>query len=199
MVDVLITHETLYELLRREKSRDEIQKLDDNFYGDVLTYIKDKKAILDSQKSKDNIFSSQEVQKTKKQMYNVYGILKDLYERRESKIINLALASSRVDGKGSENLLDVEKIFHDKVKEIMNFQRRGVLDNLLNGRIPDVSEPKGIKSDIENKILVRFISPVPKFKGDNGFIYGPFEEHDVANLPKELVDLLLKKGRAQMI
>ena len=70
MVDVLITHETLYELLRREKSRDEIQKLDDNFYGDVLTYIKDKKAILDSQKSKDNIFSSQEVQKTKKQMDN---------------------------------------------------------------------------------------------------------------------------------
>ena len=199
MVDVLITHETLYELLRREKSRDEIQKLDDNFYGDVLTYIKDKKAILDSQKSKDNIFSSQEVQKTKKQMDNVYGILKDLYERRESKIINLALASSRVDGKGSENLLDVEKIFHDKVKEIMNFQRRGVLDNLLNGRIPDVSEPKGIKSDIENKILVRFISPVPKFKGENGFIYGPFEEHDVANLPKELGDLLLKKGRAQMI
>ena len=199
MVDVLITHEPLYELLRREKSRDEIQKLDDNFYGDVLTYIKDKKAILDSQKSKDNIFSSQEVQKTKKQMDNVYGILKDLYERRESKIINLALASSRVDGKGSENLLDVEKIFHDKVKEIMNFQRRGVLDNLLNGRIPDVSEPKGIKSDIENKILVRFISPVPKFKGENGFIYGPFEEHDVANLPKELVDLLLKKGRAQMI
>ena len=104
-----------------------------------------------------------------------------------------------MDGKGSENLLDVEKIFHDKVKEIMNFQRRGVLDNLLNGRIPDVSEPKGIKSDIENKILVRFISPVPKFKGENGFIYGPFEEHDVANLPKELVDLLLKKGRAQMI
>ena len=43
MGDVIITYETLYELLMREKSRAEIQKLDNDFFNDVIKYIKDKK------------------------------------------------------------------------------------------------------------------------------------------------------------
>ena len=42
MVDVLVTYETLYELLRREKSRQEIQKMDADFYDNVLKYVCDK-------------------------------------------------------------------------------------------------------------------------------------------------------------
>jgi len=139
MVDVLITYETLYELLRREKSRDELQKLDDNFYEDVITYINDKRAILDSQKTKDNIFSNQEVSKTKRQLENIYRILRDLYEKRESKVMNLALASSRVKGKGPSNLLDFEKVFYDEIRRTMNSYRSGVLDNLLRGKNPEIS------------------------------------------------------------
>jgi DNA replication initiation complex subunit (GINS family) len=200
MVDVLITYETLYELLRREKTRDEIQKLDDNFYNNVLNYIKDKQAILESQKNKDNIFSSQEVQKTKKQLNEINRILRDLYEKRESKVINLALASSRVDAKGDyNNLLSIEKEFYKHIVEIMSSYRSGVLNNLLKGKFPAISEPKTIKSDVQNKTLVRFISAVPKFKGENGFVYGPFEEQDVANLPKEIEDLLLKSSRVEKI
>jgi|SRR3989344_1303288 len=200
MVDVLITYETLYELLRREKTRNEIQKLDDNFYNDVLNYVKDKKAILESQKSKDNIFSSQEVQKTKKQLNEINRILRDLYEKRESKVINLALASSRVGANGDySNLLSVEKEFYKSIAEVMSLYRGGVLDSLLNGRSPEITKPKTIKSDVQNKTLVRFISAVPKFKGENGFVYGPFEEHDVSNLPDEISDLLIKTSRVEKI
>ena len=196
----MITYETLYELLRREKTRNEIQKLDDNFYNDVLNYVKDKKAILESQKSKDNIFSSQEVQKTKKQLNEINRILRDLYEKRESKVINLALASSRVGANGDySNLLSVEKEFYKSIAEVMSLYRGGVLDSLLNGRSPEITKPKTIKSDVQNKTLVRFISAVPKFKGENGFVYGPFEEHDVSNLPDEISDLLIKTSRVEKI
>jgi len=36
---VRITYETLYELLRREKSNDELQKLDESFFRDVIEYL----------------------------------------------------------------------------------------------------------------------------------------------------------------
>ena len=82
MGDVIITYETLYELLRREKSRAEIQKLDKDFFNDVIKYIKDKRDILESQKTKENIFAAKETERTNKQLESIYRILKELYDKR---------------------------------------------------------------------------------------------------------------------
>ena len=41
--EVVITYETLFEILRREKTREELQKLPDNFHNDVGKYLSDKK------------------------------------------------------------------------------------------------------------------------------------------------------------
>ena len=64
MTDVIITYETLYELLRREKSRKELQKLDPNFYQRVTNYLEEKNIILKSQKDTEIIKT--EKQKDKK-------------------------------------------------------------------------------------------------------------------------------------
>ena len=45
--------------------------------------------------------------------------------------------------------------------------------------------------------LVRFLHSVPKFVGKELEEYGPFEEEDVASLPAELADVLVRKGRAE--
>ena len=37
--EVRITYETLYELMRLEKNREEMQKLPDNFIQDTLSYL----------------------------------------------------------------------------------------------------------------------------------------------------------------
>ena len=94
MSKVVITYDTLYEILRREKFKKELQKLDDNFFDNTLNYLNDKSKIYESQKEKDSIFSS-EFKKTEKTLENTKKILKELYEKRESKIIMLALFSSR--------------------------------------------------------------------------------------------------------
>jgi DNA replication initiation complex subunit (GINS family) len=91
MVDVKITYETLFDLLRRERGRDEIQELDPGFYDDVLTYLTDKKAILDGISDPE----SSEAEKTRIQLQNIKKIVKELYERREKKILLLAINKIR--------------------------------------------------------------------------------------------------------
>ena len=200
MGDVIITYETLYELLMREKSRQEIQKLDKDFFNDVIKYIKDKKDILESQKSKDNVFAAKEIERTTKQLESIYRILKELYEKRENKIFTLALLNSRNQSKIDTSLLLPEEIkFYENLRNNLSLYRKGILDNILDGKLPTFEEPKVIKSDFQDKMLIRFISPVPKFVGSSGFTYGPFEEEDIANLPLNIAKLLIEKGRAEEV
>ena len=62
MVDI-ITYETLFEILQKEKLRMELQKLNSNFHENFTKYLEEKTSILNSQRSKDTIFSL-EIQKT---------------------------------------------------------------------------------------------------------------------------------------
>ena len=64
MAEEIITYEILYDILRRERSRQELQKLDINFFNDINKYIKEKKAILEDIKSKSSIFYKKEIEKT---------------------------------------------------------------------------------------------------------------------------------------
>jgi len=200
MGDVIITYETLYELLRREKSRSELQKLDKDFFNDVIKYVKDKKDILESQKSKENIFAAKEIERTTKQLASIYTILKELYNSRENKILGLALLSSRNDSKVDSSLfLPEEIIFYERIKSNFNLYRKGILNRVLEGKLPSFEEPKVIKSDFQSKMLIRLVNSIPKFVGGNGFTYGPFEEEDIANLPLDIAKLLIEKGRAEEI
>ena len=132
MGDVIITYETLYELLMREKSRAEIQKLDNDFFNDVIKYIKDKKDILDSQKSKENVFAAKEIERTTKQLESIYRILKELYEKRENKIFTLALLNSRNQSKIDTSLLLAEELkFYENIKDNLNIYRKGILLNIF--------------------------------------------------------------------
>ena len=50
--DVIITFDTLFDLARREKYREEIQKIDPKFFEDVIKYFNEKQAILESQEKR---------------------------------------------------------------------------------------------------------------------------------------------------
>ena len=47
--------------------------------------------------------------------------------------------------------------------------------------------------------LVRFMHSVPKFVGPELEEHGPFKEEDIANLPMEIADVLINKGKAEEI
>ncbi len=188
-----LTYETLYDILRRERAKPELQKLNKTFYQDVYNYIEEKIHTLESQKQKSSIFAQKEIEKTEKQLDNIKKIIKEVYEKRELKITQLALSYTKTRNlEDVGELLPEEKIMFDKLVDVFKNIREEVVNKLLEGK------PKGIKTDPETK-LVRFTQAVPKFVADDNNEYGPFEEEYVALLPNRVVDLLIRSNRVEPI
>jgi len=198
--ETIITYDSIYETLRKEKYEPEIQKLTETFYSDAINYMKEKQALVETQKSQQSIFSNETV-KTERQIHNIKKLLKELYERRENKIIQLALFSSRTGTKlDLTNLLSEEQEFFTTTYDIFTTYKQDILHNLLALKHPKISKPKDIKTIDQEKIkLVRFLNPVPKFMGEDLNIYGPFDSDDIASLPTKTASLLIKSNRAQEI
>jgi len=206
--EVVITYETLFELLQREKERSDLQRLENTFFNDTINYIKDKKRLLEPKN--DSPFAFEEKKKTERQLDNIYKILKELYERREKKIISLALDKSRTKSNliDTTALLKEEKVIFDAVTSLLDTYRDAVLYSVLNEKVPfmQVFDDKKPKEDFKTALeiknttkLVRFLQPVSKFVGPELEEYGPFKEEDIASLPSEIAQVLLNKNRAEEI
>jgi len=205
--EVVITYETLFELLQREKERMDLQKLDPSFFNDVIGYIKDKKKILEAKDS--SVFAIDEKRKTERQLENIYKILKELYERREKKIISLALDRSRTKSNliDTSSLLKEEKVIFDALSNLFDSYRESILHSVLNEKQPFMApleqkprEDFKAASEMRSKSkLVRFMEKIPKFVGPELEEYGPFEEEDIANLPEQVADVLLDKRKVEEI
>ena len=195
MTDGIITYEVLYDILRREKTRQEIQKLDDNFFDDIKKYIENKSSILKDLKTKSSIFAQKEIEKTEKELINIKKIVKDIYEKRESKITQFAL-SSAITNKMQDisGLLHQEKTIFDGLIKFLKESREGLLRDLL-----EEDKPKVIKSEQESIKTVRILQPIPRFVGDDLEEYGPFEEEYIASLPIKVVEFLIKNSKAEKI
>lgn len=194
----LITYETLFEILQREKSRRELQKLDEDFNSNFIRYLEEKTSILNSQKSKDSIFSN-EVQKTEKQIDNIRRIIKDLYERRERKIVEAALFSARNSKKKQQleiNMLSEERYLFTGLTDNLTNSRMSILANLLEGKAPKIEKEVSIEKE---NILIKFTSAVPKFMGTDNNTYGPFEKEDISALPVQISNILINKKRAEKL
>ncbi len=206
--EVVITYETLFEILKREKERPDLQRLEPTFFSDTINYIRDKKKILEAKS--DSVFAPEERKKTERQLENIYKILKELYERREKKIINLALDKSRTQSNliDTTSLMKEEKVFFDAATNLLDNYRNAILYAVLNEKMPfmqsfeEKKPPEAFMSALELKKptrLVRFAYKVPKFVGPELEEYGPFEEEDIANLPAEIADVLINKSKAEEI
>jgi DNA replication factor GINS len=190
--DINITYETLFEILRLEKSRVELQKLEPGFYSKVSVYLKDKQTML----SKVEPSNTNEIELQAKQISNIKKIVRDIYFRRIKKIINSAMSilvapNSVVD---MDTMLKSEKQFYDNMIGILDSGKKDVLDCVLAAK--EVSCDNIIEKQSEN-MMVRFIQDVPKFIGEDLEEYGPYTIEDVANIPRQLGQILINKGSAE--
>jgi len=202
MEEGVITFDNIYEALRLEKYKTELQKLDKEFYRKILRYLEEKREILKSQESKNSMFASESITKTKRQLENSKMILRELYEKRETKIIDMALFNSRSGGsvQDRESLLEEEKLLYDTMVSLFNNYRLSILFNLLEGKEPaKVRTNNQINEAPKNNKIIRFVEAVPKFVGEDLNTYGPYESEDVANLPVKVVEILIKNNRAEEI
>lgn len=203
MVDV-ITYETLYDLLREEKAASTLVKLDPDFFEKVSKYIAEKQAILLAQEQKSSVFTASETLKTKKQLDNIQRIIRELYERREFKIIDLATFQSRTNELVDlSTMLEIEKQLYFSVLESLNLFRKEILFALLEARIPkkvtEIAHNSSTQEKPKELKTVRFVQAVPKFVGADLKVYGPFEEEDVASVPSRIAEILVKKEKVKVI
>jgi DNA replication initiation complex subunit (GINS family) len=183
----MITYSELYEVLRKEKYSEQLQHLPSEFFSNVAEYLEDKKKM--TQKESDSF--SDAVVKIKKQYENAIAIIKELIMKREKKIVNLALVAAKtgVSKRDIENMLENEKeLFETITKKIEETEKQ----------FNDMIEHGENKKDLKNQ-LIRFTQDTSEITDLEGNRLGPFKESDVANLPSEISEVLIKAGQAVLI
>ncbi len=221
MADVIITYETLFDILRKEKSRPELQQLPSDFYGQVVAYMRRKQADVDAAGG----FAAPAAQKALIQHRNVQKILRELYERRERKLFEMAINRARTESNlvDTTAILGEEKRFFEDASLLLSRTKAELLAPVLRGEAPEgvvvpalpekaegEDEPRPERHALPaapvvdtdavaraDSFTVRFIGSVPKFLGLKGEVYGPYEPGETAALPGKIAAVLLKKKRVE--
>jgi len=143
MEEIKITLETLYDILRNEKKREDLQELNESFFFDVVNYLKEKKYLLESKKDDDDLFAAGEREKLEYELRSIRRILKEIYEKREKKIIDIALNRSRTksDIIDRSAMLKEEKDFYEQLMKLLDGYREGILLSLFKGELPFFKRP----------------------------------------------------------
>jgi DNA replication initiation complex subunit (GINS family) len=207
MDDVVITYENLYEILRKEKYRSEIQEVSPTHLRDIVKYLGEKAAIVESQSKKQSIFASTELEKTQTQLRNVQKILKEHYDKRENKILQSALFASRTNNpQDTSKMLPEEVAFYQELKLILDKYRHGLLGNILQSKMPDSSikpinvtiQQKPLKSEEKiNTLTVQILEDIPEFVGPDLNTYGPYSKGSAESVPVMVAKLLVQTNQAQ--
>lgn len=212
--EINITFETLYDLLRREKGKEELQKLEDSFYREVVEYLREKISLLGKKSTDDDLFSVGEKDKLEAELRNIKRILKELYDKREKKIIEMALNKSRTGSNiiDTSALLEEEKKIYNNLVEIFDKFRVSILFNIFKGQSPVFPKDRPVEAkpepqkeqpqedqNTETKVSIKIINSIPKFISPDLKVYGPFESGTEVMIEKRVAELLVEKKRAEFL
>ncbi|MFT4343652.1 MAG: hypothetical protein ACMXYE_02795 [Candidatus Woesearchaeota archaeon] len=135
MSEVNITYETLYEFMRNEKNRDDIQQLPATFHTDASAYLNKIKKIVTNTSGTPH---EEEREDRARQLRNVKNLITEIYNRRETKILHLALNASRTKSESIEldALLPSEKALYSEILKILDRNRNNILNATLDCTTP---------------------------------------------------------------
>jgi DNA replication initiation complex subunit (GINS family) len=191
-----ISYKTLRRLQQGEQTSSVPTKINVDFYQGLSSYIKTIEQSVENEKNplKLKLFAD-EAQNTKK-------IANSIYELREKKIVQAALATARGATPDLSNLLDIEKKLYDALVEQIAISRREIFEEPIDRYSKKqpasplvVDQPK---RDPNTNPIVRVLEDTPEFIGTDEKTYLLCKE-DVLSLPREMTEPLLKKGIVKQI
>ena len=165
-----ITFELIRKIQREEQRVPKLTKLPKGFYDNVKAYLEKKRGAGNRRVALE----------TK----NAERLVEDIFNRRERKVFNLALIAARTNIP-PENLTEEERAFFDQTLAAIKNRRDAILSDML------------MKKPEEKTGLIVFKEDVPAFVGADMKNYGPFKTGDIAKLPDENKEILLKQGTAE--
>jgi DNA replication factor GINS len=188
----------LYGAWLREIDDSALGVLQPDFYrkiGEYLKRIREEDQVQDKKSVKTSLLTHEAL--------NVERMLSELLEVRYRKIIKIVTKSQK---------LPVEFLTFEEAKmceSFADFSRsyRKFADGLMQGQV--VSEPIKVTIKVEatnppepprtHRSTVRFIKSIPAIMGADMKSYGPFVAEDVASLPPQNAQILVKQGLAVLV
>jgi len=183
----MITYNDIREATRKERYSKQLQPIAKNFVAEVSNYLKEKKEI----SSKEDESYSDVIIKTKKQLENATTLFKEFIRIRKKKILDLVLiaAETGISKQDFDNMFLFEKALFEDLMKCIDFSEKK-LNEILKGKGKEIEE--------KNELVV-FKTDVEEFVGLDGEKMGPFEDKQIANIPKEIAKILIDDGKAEVV
>lgn len=186
----------LYAAWQREIDDPSLGGLPLDFYAKIAEYlrrIKEEDKVLDKKSVKMNLLEHESV--------NVERMLEELLGARYRKIIKTVTKSQKLPSE----LLTVEEArmcetFADFAKSYRKFAF-----NLMQGQIAELVkvatkiEANAEATQTHKRSTIRFLKNIPAIMGADMKSYGPFVAEDVASLPPQNAQILVKQGLAVLV
>ncbi len=214
-MSAVLTFKFFRELQKKERDSRELQKLEPSFYSSVEDYLNRKMRLMSGGSLKIA---------ERHDMAHIKVIIRDIFNRRERKVLEAALLSVRSDIE-LENALPEEKILYKQVRESLLEYRKSLSplqddedekdtvneetatreQSTDSGELAeeDEQDSKENQKPDETKdiktLRLKFISSVPEFVDENLQTYGPFEEGDTADISEKLAGVLLNQRKAEKL
>jgi len=185
----------------------------------IQQYMDAKQALFEKATSKELKF------KLQMEIENAERAIRDLYSKREQKIINRSIFAARSDFKlkDTTNMLLKEEIFYSQLIELLISNQKNFYSTLQNPQ----STPRAIEQSLktahktlkfkeavpelldleENKHgpfqpahkTLKFKEAVPELLDLEENKHGPFQPNDTAELPDELAQILVAQKKAEIV
>jgi len=173
-------------LILLEKSREGIQKIDEDLFVQINSRIEELKEM---RKNADEA----DFERIDEELRTLKRIQKRIFELRTIKIINMAWAEvcgteSGIEGR--ENMISAEREFYSSFLKLLKEYRE---------RIVKASPAENTEINPEpERILVRIKQDIPEFEGVDGKTY-KLRKEDVVLIPSLNANALIKSGIAERI
>jgi DNA replication factor GINS len=196
-----VIYNQLYSAWLREIDDPILGALPPDFYSNIAKYIyriNEEDKIPDKKSVKVNLLVRESV--------NVKRMLKELLDARYRKLVKTITKTQRVP----KDLLTVEEArmcetFADFAKVYREFA-----DNLMHGQLTQEKvtnktpvaiaiRTEVVSTAVPKRSTIRFLKSIPAIMGADMKSYGPFVAEDVASLPPQNAQILVKQGLAVFV
>lgn len=177
----------LLEAWMRELETLELQRLPEGFYREMSEYVsrlREQTRMLEQGTMRSRI--------ALKEKEYAERMLRELFNARLRKMVSMEVEGVQVEASA---LLPEEKLFHSELRRILNDHTER-LKSILLGRPPRTEAKPTGKGGYK---VVRFLEALPAIIGVDMKTYGPFKPEDVASIPIENAESLIRRGVAKEV
>ena len=185
-------YDELYAAWRFELENTELGGLSPDFYtraADYMRLIKEENRMLDKKTVKATLLEHE--------LERVKCMLHELVWSRYKKLVAVLTESQKIPlglAVEEENMCTSLLSFAESYQKFTEKLLQGQVSSQVSSEVPKADVKK-----VHKRVTLRFVKSVPAVIGADMKTYGPFMVEDVASVPVENAEILVKQGLAELV